>query len=37
MGVGVQPSEERKEMNKISRDLLVIFLFLNLVVKGDVL
>ena len=35
-GVGVdQPSDERKKMNRISRDFLVIFyFFLDLVVKG---
>ena len=38
-GVGVdQPSDERKKMNMISRDFLVIFYFFRvLVVKGDVL
>ena len=38
-GVGVdQPGDERKKMNRISRDFLVIFcFFLVLVVKGDVL
>ena len=38
-GVGVdQPGDERKKMNRISRDFLVIFCFFwVLVVKGDVL